>query len=73
MFRKWARAVVLNSAVNGVIVKFIDYGNMDILEAIDVIPANKQLSYEVCVREFIVDSKFNLLNLLNFNFKNYCF
>jgi hypothetical protein len=57
----WYRAIVLDSDPKGVIVLFIDYGNMEILLTDEILPISNEyfidkLSFEVCSRQFIVDN-----------------
>lgn len=54
----WHRAKVLDSKMHGVIVQFLDYGNLEILQFHDIMPITEKLTFEVCTRDFIVDSKF---------------
>jgi len=58
----WYRAIVLDSDPKGIIVLFIDYGNMALLLMDEILPISNEyyinkLSFEVCSRQFIVDSK----------------
>ncbi|XP_070497417.1 tudor domain-containing protein 1-like [Chironomus tepperi] len=57
----WYRAIVLDSDPKGVIVFFIDYGNMELLLTDEILPISNEyfinkLSFEVCSRQFIVDN-----------------
>lgn len=56
------RARVLDAAKSGIIVLFIDYGNMALLRTDEVFPISGEIdvakfSFEICSLQFIVDSK----------------
>jgi hypothetical protein len=36
---------------------FLDYGNMELLNLNQILPISGKLSFEVCAREYIVDSE----------------
>ena len=56
---EWYRAHVLgpDSDTKGFIVKYIEYGNIEVKEHSLIIPATEELKFEITTRDFIIESK----------------
>jgi hypothetical protein len=54
---EWYRAHVLDAHPAGVILQFIDYGNVDIVKTDKMMQNPLDLKFDICVRDFNVDSE----------------
>lgn len=59
---KWYRARVLDPTPEGIIVQYIEFGNVEMLQPNDMLPASNVLKFDVFAREFIIDSEFTMQN-----------
>lgn len=67
----WYRALVDDTEDNGIIVQYLEFGNLQIVSSEEVMPLPDHLKHKICARTFYVDSKYdyrsmNMLLLLNF-------
>lgn len=54
---EWYRAQVVDADDAGFIVRYIEFGNMEILQANDIMPLPHQFKFDVFALDFSVDSK----------------
>jgi Tudor domain len=54
---EWYRARVMDPHPKGTIVQYIDYGNLATLEPTEMLPVPHDMKFDLCARDFIVESK----------------
>lgn len=60
---EWYRGEVMGPADDGgYIVKYIEYGNIENVKPSDIMPAGDSAKFDVCGKDFFVDSKLSFLN-----------
>lgn len=55
---EWYRAFVVKpDHEDGIIVKYIDFGNVEVVKPSDIIPIGESLKLDVCTRDYKIESE----------------
>jgi hypothetical protein len=55
---EWFRAVAIDPTENGIIVQYLEYGNLSLVKKEEIIPCSPHLRFDICARDFVIESKF---------------